>query len=153
MMVLRQKLLGRAWTKPAYLLSMILQELQKLRDQQLHWLLCFDTDTVLVNPTMPLELFLPPLPQSDHIHFLCASDHNGLNAGTFLLRISEYSLHLMAAALLVESFRPDVDLLFSDQSAFEYLLSDNDTARYQNSTYADGYARIPQRWINAFMGP
>lgn len=103
-MVLRQKLLGRAWTKLAYLLSIILQELQKPRDQQLHWLFLFDADTVLVKPNIPLDLFLPILPQFDHTHFLCGSDHNGLNAGTFLLQISEYSLHLMAAALSVERF-------------------------------------------------
>ena len=154
LMVLRQKLLGRLWSKPAYILSIILNELQKPESERLRWLFWFDADTVVINPQIPLDIFLPPSPDFDHIHFLCGYDHNGLNDGAFLLRINDYSLHLMAAALTVESFRPEVNLQYSEQSAIEHLVTSKDMVRpWENFTYADGYAKIPQRWLNAYMGP
>ena len=114
----------------------------------------FDVDTVLLYLEIPLELFLPPSPQYDHIHFLCGADHNSLNAGTFLIRVSDYSLHMMAAVLTVESFRPGVDLRFSDQSAIEHNITSQDCVRpFDNFTYADEYARIPQRWFNVLPWP
>ena len=82
----------------------------------------FDADTVVVNAKIPLEMFLPPSPEFDHVHFLCGSDHHGLNDGAFLLRVHPYSLHLMAAALSVESLRPEVDLKYSEQSAIEHVV-------------------------------
>ena len=60
MMVLRQKLLGRLWSKPAYILSIILNELQKPESDRMEWLFWFDADTVIINPQIPLEIFLPP---------------------------------------------------------------------------------------------
>jgi len=37
--ILRQKLLGRLWSKPAYIMSVILEELQKPAEERLKWLL------------------------------------------------------------------------------------------------------------------
>lgn len=37
--VLREKLLGRLWSKPAYVFSVLADELSKPRDQRLEWLL------------------------------------------------------------------------------------------------------------------
>ena len=152
--VLRQKLLGRLWSKPAYILSIILNELQKSETERLQWLFWFDADTVIINSKIPIEIFLPPAPRFDHIHFLCGYDHNGLNDGAFLLRVNDYSLHLMAAALTVESFKPNVDLRYSEQSAIEHIVTSNDFVRpWENFTYAQGFVKIPQRWFNAYMGP
>jgi hypothetical protein len=152
--ILRDKLLGRLWSKPAYLLSLILNELQLPSASRLQWLFWFDADTIILNPKIPLELFLPP-PSHPQISFLCGYDHNGLNDGAFLLRVDDYSLHLLSAALTVESFRPEVDLKYSEQSAIEHVAtSTTDFVRpWDNFTYAQGFARIPQRWLNAYMGP
>jgi hypothetical protein len=152
--ILREKLLGRLWSKPAYLLSLLLNELQRPVTERLHWLFWFDADTIILNPKIPLELFLPP-PSHPQISFLCGYDHNGLNDGAFLLRVDDYSLHLLSAALTVESFRPEVDLKYSEQSAIEHVAtSTTDFVRpWDNFTYAQGFARIPQRWLNAYMGP
>jgi len=68
-----------AWSKPAYLLSLVVAELMKPECERLKWLLyvfptllsrskfCinspgswFDADTVVLNPHTPLEIFLPP---------------------------------------------------------------------------------------------
>lgn len=151
--VLRQKLLGRLWTKPAYLLSIVLDELSKPVEQRIKWIFWFDADTFLVNPEIPLEVFLPPEPAFSNIHFLCGNDHNGLNDGAFLLRVNDFALHMLAASLSVETFRPEVDLKYSEQSAIEHVVLAGDVYRpWDGTRYIDGYAQIPQRWMNAYMG-
>lgn len=151
--VLRQRMLGRLWTKPAWLLSIVLEEMAKPPGKRIEWIFWFDADTVIANPDIPLEIFVPPEPEYGHIHFLCGNDHNGLNDGAFLLRIGDYALHMLAAALSVESFRPEVDLKYSEQSAIEHVVTAGDVYRpWDGARYIDGYAKIPQRWMNAYMG-
>ncbi|OQU96125.1 hypothetical protein CLAIMM_02254 [Cladophialophora immunda] len=103
-------------------------DLAKPPEERLEWLFWFDADTFLLNPKIPLEIYLPP-PEVQGVHFLCGNDHNGLNDGAFLLRINDYSVHLLASSLSVETFRPTVDLRYSEQSAIEHV-----------------------RWLNAYMG-
>jgi hypothetical protein len=150
--VLRQKMLGRLWTKPAWILATVLAELAKPPPERLQWLFWFDADTFLLNPKIPLDLYLPP---SDvhGVHFLCGNDHNGLNDGAFLLRVNDYSVHMLAASLSVETFRPNVDLRYSEQSAIENVVHEGGVYRpWDGTTYLQGYAEIPQRWLNAYMG-
>ena len=85
---------------------------------------------------------------------MCGNDQHGLNDGAFLLRVDGYALHLLAAALSVESLRPDVDLKYSEQSAIEHVVHADDFIGHNGQfTYTDGYAEIPQRWMNAYLGP
>ncbi|KIX97764.1 uncharacterized protein Z520_06542 [Fonsecaea multimorphosa CBS 102226] len=152
MYVLRQKILGRLWTKPAWILGVVLEELAKPPKERLEWLFWFDADTFLLNPKIPLEIYLPP-PDVSGVNFLCGNDHNGLNDGAFLLRINDYSVHLLASSLSVETFRPTVDLRYSEQSAIEHVVHEGGVYRpWDGTTYLDGYAEIPQRWLNAYMG-
>lgn len=151
--VLRQKMLGRLWTKPAWLLSIVLDELAKPPEQRTQWIFWFDADTFIANPDIPLEIFLPPKPAFSHIHFLCGNDHNGLNDGAFLLKVNDFALHMLAASLSVETYRPEIDLKYSEQSAIEHVVLSGDVYRpWDGTRYIDGYARIPQRWMNAYMG-
>jgi len=153
MNVLRQKMLGRLWTKPAYLLSIVLAELTKPPEERLEWLFWFDADTFLLNPEIPLEIFLPSKPSLSHVHFLCGNDHNGLNDGAFLLRVNDFAVHMLSAALSVETYKPKVDLKYSEQSAIEHVVtSDYIYKPWDGTTYLDGHAQIPQRWLNAYMG-
>lgn len=77
----------------------------------------FDGDIVLMNPKIPLEIFLPPDDDWNHIHALVTNDHRGLNNGVFFLRVHEWSVWLMTACLGTEIFDPEVQLEFGDQSA------------------------------------
>lgn len=52
----------------------------------------------------------------------------------------------MSLALSVEKFRPEVSLKYSEQSAIEHVVT-NETE------FRDATAIIPQRWMNAYMGP
>lgn len=77
----------------------------------------FDGDIVLMNPKIPLEIFLPPEDGWSHIHALVTNDHRGLNNGVFFLRVHEWSVWMMTACLGTEIFDPDIELEFGDQSA------------------------------------
>lgn len=145
--ILRQKLLGRLWSKPAYIMSIILQELEKPHaEDRLEWLFWFDADTYLLNQKIALETFLPPMPEMAHINFMCGNDHNGLNDGGFFMRINDWTLHLMAATISLEILRPEISLKYSEQSGIEHLIK-------HEPIYVNHTAIVPQRWYNAFMGP
>jgi hypothetical protein len=77
----------------------------------------FDGDIALMNPKIPLEIFLPPEEEWNHIHALVTNDHRGLNNGVFFLRVHEWSVWLMTACLGTEIFDPEIELEFGDQSA------------------------------------
>lgn len=86
----------------------------------LRWL---DRDTVLMNPLLPLEAFLPP-PELKHIHLLAANDRHGLNNGVFFLKVNDWALKLFAAALSFHHYRPDIPLKYTEQSAMEEVLKE-----------------------------
>ncbi|KAH7349611.1 hypothetical protein B0T11DRAFT_321490 [Plectosphaerella cucumerina] len=143
-----------AWTKPAYLLSLIVAELQKPEEERLEWLFWFDADTLVMNPHTPLEAFLPPAddPELKPMHLFMASNWDGLNSGAFALRVHPWSASLMSAVLAYPIFmskKMETDR-FRDQSAFQWLLQ-NDTSPITQS-FSQGrehWAVTPMRWYNA----
>lgn len=142
--VLREQTLPGYWSKPAYLLRLLLTELEKPKSQRLEWLVWVDGDVVIMNPNIPLEIFLPPSPKWDHIHAIVTNDHRGLNNGVFFLRVHEYSVWLMNSCLNTQIHQPDLELEFGDQSALQYWLN---LERFRNNT-----VHVPQRWFNAYAG-
>ncbi|KAL2404497.1 hypothetical protein ABEF93_005300 [Exophiala dermatitidis] len=144
MYVLREKTLPGYWSKPAYILDQLLAELALPQEERLKWLVWFDGDTVLMNPKIPLEIFLPPDDEWGHVHALVTNDHRGLNNGVFFLRVHEWSVWLMTACLGTEIFDPEIELEFGDQSAMGMWLKKE---RFRNNTI-----HVPQRWFNAYAG-
>ncbi|KAF2837905.1 glycosyltransferase family 34 protein, partial [Patellaria atrata CBS 101060] len=144
LLVLRKGILDDVWTKPAYILSLLLQELEKPDDQRLEWLLWVDADTIILNPYIPIEVFLPPTPEWDDTHILITHDWNGLNNGVFPVRVHPWSVELFSAILAFRHYRPDYQLTFRDQSAMDALLKEERFARSAIQT--------PQRWFNGYQG-
>ena len=142
--VLREQTLPGYWSKPAYLLRLLLSELEKPKSERLEWLVWIDGDVVVMNPNIPLEIFLPPSPQWDHIYAIMTNDHRGLNNGVFFLRVNEWSVWLMNSCLNTQINEPDLKLEFGDQSALQYWLN---LERFRNNTI-----HVPQRWFNAYTG-
>lgn len=136
---LRSKVIDDLWNKPAYLLSIILNELRKPEKEREEWLFWFDRDTVILNPCIPLHIFLPP---EDDINIVISNDFNGLNNGVFGIRVNEWSVRLLSTILGYRELRPDEELPFTEQSAMEKVLQDD---RFRN-----GVAYYPQRWFNAY---
>lgn len=141
MHVLREQTLSEFWSKPAYVLQLLLAELAKPAPERLKWLVCvssnqfylrlliwichlswLDGDLVIMNPHIPLEIFLPPEPAWSHINALVTNDHHGLNNGVFFLRVHEWSVWLMAATVAWKVYKPEVPLRFHDQTALGHLL-------------------------------
>ncbi|KIW45298.1 uncharacterized protein PV06_03696 [Exophiala oligosperma] len=144
MYVLREKTLPGYWSKPAYILDQLLAELALPQEERLKWLVWFDGDIVLMNPKIPLEIFLPPEDKWGHIHALVTNDHRGLNNGVFFLRVHEWSVWLMTATLGLEIYEPDTELEFGDQSAMGiWVLEERFRANIMH---------VPQRWFNAYAG-
>lgn len=85
-----------------------------------------DADLILVNPSVPLESFLPPTDLVESIHFLGGRDHNGLNTGTFFLRVSAWSVHMLNKAIGLAFYHPEIELGNSfDQVAMSHVLTND----------------------------
>lgn len=143
--VLRQHLLDDVWSKPAYILSLLLRELAKAESERLEWLLWVDADTIILNPHIPIETFLPPAGGSfDDVHLLYSSDWNGLNNGVFPVRVNRWSVELFSAIAAYRYYRPEEALTFRDQSAMNTLMGE--------PRFAKNVMQLPQRWFNAYQG-
>ncbi|KAI1608514.1 hypothetical protein EDD36DRAFT_101607 [Exophiala viscosa] len=140
--VLRTEIVPEFFSKQAFILSIMLQELAKPTAERLEWLFWHDVDLVLVNAQIPLELFVPP-PEFSHIHHIVASDLNGLNAGVFFLRVHPWSLRYLSAIISYQDFHPDKWLRYQEQTAMEWLVQEWEQWG-RNTTH------VPQRWFNAY---
>jgi len=143
-----------AWTKPAYLLSVLVMELEKPEEERLKWIYWFDADTVILNMQTPLELFLPPedLKGLDNVDLIITSNWDGLNSGVFGLRVSPWSVSFMSAVLAYPIYKADRLLSdrFRDQSAFQFLLNDHDSPLWDTPMNGkDHWVEVPMRWFNS----
>ncbi|TAQ83746.1 hypothetical protein B7494_g7930 [Chlorociboria aeruginascens] len=147
-----------AWSKPAYLLSIVVNELAKPECDRLEWIFWFDADTVVMNPQTPLEVFLPPKNNSElsTVHLLMGSNMDGLNSGAFALRIHPWTVSLLSGVLAYPLFfdsKLQTDR-FRDQSAFVWLLEGPDSPLAERSwlgrNHWDHWVVIPMRWFNSF---
>ncbi|KKY27492.1 putative galactosyl transferase gma12 mnn10 family protein [Phaeomoniella chlamydospora] len=131
------------WSKPAYVLELLLHELGKPEDQRLEWLFWFDADTIILNPHIRLETFLPP--EEDglrDVHLLLASNWDGINAGIFPIRVHPWSVTLLSSMIAYEQFRPSEKLEFQDQSALSHIL-------HQFPDFRANWTVVPHRWFNS----
>ncbi|KAL4946093.1 hypothetical protein BDV06DRAFT_183114 [Aspergillus oleicola] len=144
--LLQSEVLDGVWNKLAYLISLIVQELEKPEGERLEWLFWADSDTILMNPNLRLETFLPPSYLKD-IHIIFSKDWNGMNAGVFPIRVHPWSIELLSAAIGYPFTSPKVDLFWAEQSALVQLFA-------EHSYFSRSVAYVPMRWFNAYMrGP
>lgn len=162
--VLRHSLLDghSQFNKIAYLSLIMLGEMSKPVEQRAGWLLwatlpvallytsldtdyfCswFDIDTVIINPSIPWTLLLPPAAYPD-VHFIANRDWNGFNSGVFFVRVHEWSVKMLNLALALPLLEPGEYLGFADQSAMLEIFSRPD---FQNNVVYQ-----PIRWYNEFQ--
>jgi hypothetical protein len=117
--ILRKQMVRGLWSKHAYLLTTIGNELVKPEAERLKWLFWHDRDTIVTNPLIPLELFLPPEDTFGYINLLVTRDRNGLNNGVFLVRVSQWAFKMFASALSIREYQPDIPLKYTEQSGME----------------------------------
>ncbi|KAF9876773.1 galactosyl transferase gma12 mnn10 family protein [Colletotrichum karsti] len=160
--VLCESIVDDFWNKPAFILSLLLEELEKPEDERLEWLFWVDRDTIILDNCRSPASFLPPPAgwaasgsdsgyvnarkdnPHDDMHLIISNDWNGLNNGIFLLRVNRWSLDLFDSILAYRHYNPDVKLRFTEQSAMELLL--------QEEKFRHNVTLVPQHWINPYPG-
>ncbi|KAI1619616.1 hypothetical protein EDD37DRAFT_201280 [Exophiala viscosa] len=141
-LVLRNQLAQGYWNKPYYLLALLLSEMSKEPWLRLKWLMWFDADSVILNPSFPVQVFLPPDDLSN-VHFLVTKDEGGLNSGIFFVRVHEQSIEILMKSINYPEISPDIDLGFSfDQMALQLT--------FNESQYHQYIAYMPRPWFNAY---
>jgi hypothetical protein len=120
--ILREQMLRGLWSKHAWIMTVIGNELAKPENERLQWVLWHDRDTVLMNPQIPLDIFVPPEPAFNHIHMLVTDDRHGLNNGVFLCRVSPASFKFFASALSIREYQPEIQLKYTEQSGMEEVI-------------------------------
>ena len=102
-----------------------------------------DADTIVMNPNIPLDIFLPPA-EFPHLHLLVTADPHGLNNGVFFIKVHPWSIELLSAVVAYRVFRPDTELQYRDQSALDNVLKEKH--------FRKNFLLLPQRWFNAIWG-
>ncbi|KAM0721632.1 hypothetical protein Q7P37_002557 [Cladosporium fusiforme] len=143
--VLREEILDTVWSKPAYILSLLLRELSKPEGERLDWLFWFDADTIILNPKVPIETFLPPDNREfQNINLLYSKDWNGLNNGVFPVRVNQWAVAFFSAIVSFRHYKPDAPLPMRDQTAMDVVMNE--------PAFINGIQEVPQRWFNAYQG-
>lgn len=142
--VQRRESIQDTWSKHAYLIQILMQELEKSPTERLDWLFWHDADIVMLNSLLPLEVFLPPADGKwDHVNLLVSNDKSGLNDGTFLVRVCEWSVYLFASGLSYPYYHPEKFLRHGEQGALQMLTADWDK-------FGKHTVHVPQRWFNTY---
>jgi hypothetical protein len=139
--VLDRPVVDGLWSKEAALLAVLSHEMSKAEGDRLHWLMWFDANTLVINPLIAVENFLPPH-NLDGINLVVTEDWNGLNNGVLLIRVAAWSVDLLANILAYPTYGPDADLPSTEQSAMEPMI--------QDPRYASGCIYVPPRWFNSY---
>jgi len=109
-----------------------------LKTKEYDWVFWVDSDVVLSNPNIKLEVFVPT---DNDIHLLFSTDHNGLNAGVFLLRVHSWTLNFLMRAKSYQYYNKEEDLYFVDQAALNNaLVTDHEELHYMI---------VPSQWFNS----
>lgn len=152
--VLREDIAGGYWNKPAYLLHLLIAELAKPASQRLEWLMWVDADLVLINPSIPLSLFLPPQHAFPNAMYIGNKDHNGLNTGTFFLRVHPWSVKMLTKTMAFPLIHPETDLHTSvDQEAMKIIFrgdSPEDANSPEVGTSRGEVLYQPRVWYNTY---
>ena len=67
-----------------------------------------DADTIILNPNIQWESFLPPGEDFSDIHLIGAKDWNGWNCGVFFVRVNAWSVEMLRDVAALPSLRPEV---------------------------------------------
>ncbi|RMY64806.1 hypothetical protein D0863_09548 [Hortaea werneckii] len=145
MKVLREKVVSSFWSKPAYLLATLVDELAKPAEVRTEWIMWTGPDIILLNPQIPLEVFLPPQDLDDQVHFIGTHDHHGLNTGVFFLRVHEWSVKMLIEVLATPKSSPAVleHAYEKDKAVLEEVLTHPDWREY--------VLYQPRPWWNAYQ--
>lgn len=82
-----------------------------------------DADMVIMNRMISLESFLPP--KNKDYNLLVTYDGNGLNIGSFFIKINTWSVYLLSAVLASPQLGTATGSLYPDQDVMGQLIKHN----------------------------
>ncbi|KAF1352529.1 hypothetical protein BDV97DRAFT_278508, partial [Delphinella strobiligena] len=138
------------WNKLLHIISVLAKEFTKPEAERVEWIMWVDADTIVLNENVPAEMFLPPKgPEFEHIQLVGQQDENGFNAGVFLQRASDWSVHMLMEAMAFTPCNPDYELAHAEQTAME-LTYNKTTGGPRGEGYKYGVVYTPRTWFNAY---
>jgi hypothetical protein len=143
--VFREKIVESYWSKPALLLSILVQELEKPVKERTEWLMWVSPDVMILNPQIPLESFLPP-DDFKNGRLLATRDQDGVASGVFFLQVHPWSVKMLIDLLSIpkNEFGSDGRLgQDASRRAFEKVLRSDD--------YRDHVFYQPRKWYNTYQ--
>lgn len=143
--VFREKIIETYWSKPALLLSVLAEQLEKPANERTEWLMWVSPDVMVLNPQIPLEIFLPPDDFKDK-GILATRDQDGVNSAVFFIRVHPSSVKLLIEVLAIpqNEFGQEGQLgRDAARRAFEKIL--------RSDTYRDSVLYQPRKWYNAYQ--
>lgn len=100
-------------------------------------------DIILLNPQIPVEIFLPPNDFSN-IHFLGTQAQNDFDCGVFFLRIHDWSVKMLMEVLNAPNAHEEVQRAeHKVGKAFDMILRSD---RFRNHVLYQ-----PRKWYNAYQ--
>jgi len=110
-----------------------------LKNKEYDWIFWVDSDTILANPNIKLETFLP---KDTDVNLIISADHHGINAGVFLIRICSWSLNFISRAIAYQYHNMDKLLDHADQTSLNNVLLEGHEQKH--------YVIVPQNWFNNY---
>jgi len=99
-------------------------------------------DIIVLNPQIPLEIFLPP-EDFKHTNFVGTHDSDGLNGGAFFLRVDDWSVQMLVE-VIAPPREPSVNIAeLKDEKALETVL--------RGEKFREGVVYQPRTWFNAYQ--
>ena len=95
---------------------------------------------MLLNPQIPLEIFLPP-DDFNRVYFLGTHDDDGFSTGVFFLRVHEWSVRMLIEALSIRKIEFGDSPNKGQRALDEALRSDQ---------FRDHVLYQPRSWYNAY---
>ncbi|OAQ99598.1 hypothetical protein LLEC1_05921 [Akanthomyces lecanii] len=108
-----------------------------------------DADSILINPEIPAEIFLPPADLAD-IHAVATKDHNGLNTGIIFVRVHPWTVTMLSETIGYPLHHPEVGLGGNaDQDVMAGIFKKQQGGP-DGAGYANDVIYIPRPLINAY---
>lgn len=110
----------------------------------------YDADTLILNPNIQWETFLPPTDNDSFsdIKILGTKDFSGFNSGLFLCRVDEWVVDVLTDAYAMPRLHPEVNIDGNiEQNAMKWIFSKDENRKYvvyQPIIWYNWFASVPR---------
>jgi len=125
-------------------LEMIMRDLKEKKYGR--WIFLVDNDTMIPNPSIKLENFIP---DDNKIHFIPAYDYTGdkkyccgLNGGLLFIQVHEWTVDYLMRSITYPYFHANETIRLREQTTLNNILL--------NFNEIDHYVVAPHKWYNAY---